>query len=316
MRKQVESVKPCGCIQSVFRKEGGAEDVPEERSSVSPAEEEAFTGKMTALLRREKRRFGIRIGASVLAALLLAEYLLPRLVSLFFYDPAASLGCELALYTELFRPDFYRTEAYVRARGYGEYDLLIPAPREEGSARGHVFGSIVRGQLVLYGGYSLLCTAGLFEPAPASSFSSGKESVPLTENGCVRLYAAFAEPLRCEDFLGRVASSGASGQSLWCAVENGLGLDLGFFLGAVPSEGVPDEAGCIGHLCGLMGVLNQHPLFLEMTGCPALGRLSELSETIREEGLLIKGFTVTGGEEELEALAKALGAECLRWQSA
>lgn len=100
--------------------------------------EERFQKQLQKSIRRAFRKMGMTVGAVLLACLLLIEFVLPHLVDYFYYDPGKTVGqgneaedktnqisLDLAVYSELFLPEYMRDDVRVTERGYGNYDIQI-----------------------------------------------------------------------------------------------------------------------------------------------------------------------------------------------
>ena len=104
---------------------------------------------------------GVVTGAIVLAVILCAVFVLPRVVSAIYYDPNEVVGeyedlvttrmdLDLSVYSELFLPGNYRNQVSAVSRGYGEYDITIPQNMSHTGKFTSVSGKLVRGELTLY----------------------------------------------------------------------------------------------------------------------------------------------------------------------
>ena len=104
---------------------------------------------------------GVVTGAIVLAVILCAVFVLPRVVSAIYYDPNEVVGeyedlvttrmdLDLSVYSELFLPGNYRNQVSAVPRGYGEYDITIPQNMSWTGKFTSVSGRLVRGELTLY----------------------------------------------------------------------------------------------------------------------------------------------------------------------
>lgn len=105
---------------------------------------------------------GLVVGAVTIVVVLSVIFLLPELISKFYYDPNQTVGTseygtdtsrmslDLAVYTELFVPEKYRDSVNAHALGYGKYAITIP---QTTSISGHfstVGGILERNELTLY----------------------------------------------------------------------------------------------------------------------------------------------------------------------
>ena len=89
------------------------------------------------------------------------DFILPKAVSKFYYDPNEAAGAyegmtttrmslDLSVYSELYLPGNYRDQVNAVSRGYGEYDIVIPQTYTWTGKFTSVSGRLVRGKLTLY----------------------------------------------------------------------------------------------------------------------------------------------------------------------
>ena len=107
-----------------------------------------FTKRVNRAIRRAFLKMGAAVCAVTLVVVLLILFVLPNIVSNFYYDPGRIVGensyggitnqmsLDLAVYTELALPGTYRDDVQVEDRGYGNYR--------------HVAGRIEKNKLRLY----------------------------------------------------------------------------------------------------------------------------------------------------------------------
>lgn len=122
---------------------------------------EEFTRRVNRSIRRAFIKMGTVVGAVVLVVVLLVIFVLPEAVSLFYYDPGKTAGkdeygttnqmsLDMAVYSELMLPGYYRTEVQVEDRGYGDYDILIQQTLSFTGRFNNVAGRVEKGKLNLY----------------------------------------------------------------------------------------------------------------------------------------------------------------------
>lgn len=107
-------------------------------------------------------KMGIIVGSAILAIVLAVIFLLPDLVSRFYYNPnevvgTSSYGIEtnrmsldLAVYSELFLPEKYRDTVIAEEQGYGKYSITIPQAISYNGSYSTVAGVLERNKLTLY----------------------------------------------------------------------------------------------------------------------------------------------------------------------
>lgn len=126
--------------------------------------EERFQKQLQKSIRRAFQKMGMTVGAVLLACLLLIEFVLPHLVDHFYYDPGKTVGqgneaedktnqisLDLAVYSELFLPEYMRDNVSVTERGYGNYDIqIIQNVARQGETFIDVGGKIERNHLTVF----------------------------------------------------------------------------------------------------------------------------------------------------------------------
>ena len=142
----------------------GIDDVVEEESVITAIDDNEDV-KFTKLINRSIRRAFIKMGVCVavitLAIVLFVVYLLPGIVDEFYYEPDKIAGTkdgmetnylslDMAVYTELFKPGYYRDNVIVESNGYGEYDINILQTTSYTGTFTNVAGTIKKNKLVLY----------------------------------------------------------------------------------------------------------------------------------------------------------------------
>lgn len=183
-KKEVEAeIEKQDAISEFLYEEGeipGLEDLKEQEDTepaknliaVSDTEKNAGTGQNNDFdnlfvkeirhsIRKAFIKMGVVTGAIVLAVILCAVFVLPRVVSAIYYDPNEVVGeyedlvttrmdLDLSVYSELFLPGNYRNQVSAVPRGYGEYDITIPQNMSWTGKFTSVSGRLVRGELTLY----------------------------------------------------------------------------------------------------------------------------------------------------------------------
>ena len=158
--------------------------------------EQKFQSELRRSIRRAFTRLGVCVGAVLLVILLLAQFVLPQAIDLFYYNPGYivtglptdqtnRMTLDMAVYSELFLPGAYRDNVRVVEHGYGEYDVLIVQNISfAGMPAVDVAGHISKGRLLLYDANLFKAPVGnAFEwglnfPDPALSLS---EQIPAKE---------------------------------------------------------------------------------------------------------------------------------------
>ena len=120
-----------------------------------------FIKEINRSIRRAFVKMGVTVGAAILVIVLCAAFILPKVVSKFYYNPNEVVGkyedmtttrmsLDLAVYSELFLPGNYREQVNAVSGGYGEYDILIPQSFTVTGKFTSVSGRLIRGKLTLY----------------------------------------------------------------------------------------------------------------------------------------------------------------------
>ena len=114
-------------------------------------------------IRKAFIKLGVITGGLVLVIILCAVFILPQVVSLFYYNPNRSAGTssetgisttqmslDLSVYSELFLPGGHRDYVSAMPLGYGAYDIQIPQTFSRNGRFTSAGGKLVRGKLTLY----------------------------------------------------------------------------------------------------------------------------------------------------------------------
>lgn len=295
---------------------GGQAVLPDDRSVTLRADkaEERFTRAIRKSIRDCFVRTGLIIGGCVLALVLLFEILGPRVADLFYYDPleaaadgraANALSADLAAFTELFRPDYYRTEALAVRQGRGEYDIRIVDRLSRGALGRDTVGKIEGGELLLYDGSSLAPVCGLFEKDGSGDKALALEAMRLSlaEGPAYNACFTLSGPMELSEFLARWREAGLPANGLWIAVDAELAAyDLGFF--AAGPQGLLDEDGAQAHFVEMLRYLAGRDRFLQMCACPDGTELEALAEAAENGPIYVRGFSVTGRRDTLLMVAE------------
>lgn len=217
--------------------EGGEADLP-------PVQEDpAFVKLVQQSIRRAFWKLGVSVCAVVLAGALLAVFVLPRVVDVFYYDPTEVVGTDpenpdletgrmsldLAVWTEAFAPGAYRDQAIVTPRGYGRYDFYIPQSISMTHGFTTLGGALNRNRLTLFDPNVLRRPVGNAFVLPGEEDSGAfvdREAAfasidELAEDTWYQGYVSLSEIMDYEDFMKWYDSLEMGGHGLWCAVALG-----------------------------------------------------------------------------------------------
>lgn len=119
--------------------------------------EEHFIKMIQNSIRKAFIKMGLIVGTVVLICILLAQFLLPHIVSKFYYQPdkivagdTNQMSLDMAVYTELFLPGYQRSDVSAKDYGYGNYDICIHQNLSYNFLFTDVNGYISRNKLTLY----------------------------------------------------------------------------------------------------------------------------------------------------------------------
>lgn len=123
---------------------------------------EAFSQMVRKTIRKAFVKMGVIVGAVLLAVVLAVIFLLPNVVSAFYYNPGEVVGTssygaetnrmslDLAVYSELYMPGGYRDAVIAEDLGYGKYRITIPQTTSYDGNFDAVAGTLERNELTLY----------------------------------------------------------------------------------------------------------------------------------------------------------------------
>ena len=115
------------------------------------------------MIRRAFVKMGVTVGAVLFVLVLGVIFVLPKAVDLFFYNPNEVVGkdeetgnittnrmsLDISVYSELYWPASYRSQANAVSNGYGTYQISIPQSSYY-TRNVTVNGVLKRGKLTLY----------------------------------------------------------------------------------------------------------------------------------------------------------------------
>lgn len=242
------------------------EDIPElgelfdeEKSEgPDPAEEsKAFTKKVKKQIRRAFLKAGIITGLAVLAAVLFCLFALPKLVDRAYYDPTRAAGMitddngvtwpdlttdrlslDISVYSELFLPGKYRSQAVATSMGYGNYTVNILQNFSRTGVFRDTAGIIQKGKLTLYDPNLLkLPVANIFETRLLGVSFQIEDEQKLEDltwgmqpEDQKRIYVTFESPKAYNDAVEWCRSNGVDAE--WCAVCTGDEVKTNVYYGA------------------------------------------------------------------------------------
>ncbi len=231
------------------------DDLGATESKAETEADEKFISYVQKSIRKAFIKAGTVTGAVVLAIVLLVIFVLPDFVSLFYYSPAKiideeymlnQMSLDMAVYSDVFMPGYYRDSVITEDLGYGKYRIRIVQTSSVDGIFKNVNGIIERNNLVFYDSNALKQPVGnAFLPVGKTweyAYLDGETNAligingtkkdayneidKLNENQYYRVFVTLEKLMAYEDFYKWFTSLDVSDISLWCAVgacdENGM----------------------------------------------------------------------------------------------
>jgi len=141
-----------------YERELFSEESPESKID---EDEMKFAKIIRASIRKAFIKMGVIVSGVVLTIVLFVIFALPKLVDLFYYNPAEIVGehdsietnrlsLDLTVYSEFYLPESYREQVVVEEEGFGEYDINIMQTSSHTHTFTNVGGKIERNKLTMY----------------------------------------------------------------------------------------------------------------------------------------------------------------------
>ena len=212
-----------------------------------------FTKRVNRAIRRAFLKMGAAVCAVTLVVVLLILFVLPNIVSNFYYDPGRivsennyggttnQMSLDLAVYTELALPGTYRDDVQVEDRGYGNYNITIYQSVSRSGEFHHVAGRIEKNNLRLYdinlfnissgnsfGWFQMNMDrkdtlteqvekgVGSFAYTPESKEQSAKYLEELDDNKLYLAYVTLDKILSYDDFIRFTEKYSEQMSDIWC----------------------------------------------------------------------------------------------------
>ena len=138
----------------LFEKE---EIAPDNEEDILKEDDGEFLEKINRYVRKAFLRLGITVGGITIAVVLFTIFVLPHIVSVFYYNPGEivaentnRMSLDMAVYTELMIPEYFREDGMVEDNGYGSYDITIVQNASYTNWFTNVSGTVKRNKLKLY----------------------------------------------------------------------------------------------------------------------------------------------------------------------
>lgn len=211
-----------------------------------------FLSLVQRTIRKAFIKMGLVVGTVILAVVLGSIFILPNMVSLFYYNPNKTVGVEkesgietkkmsldLSVYSELFLPGKYRNEVRAEPNGFGEYDIVIPQVMGYNQRFNSVSGKLKRNKLTLYdANLTKLPVSNVFIPpkevkcwntciydengefiGPVGIKKEAFDAInDLNENEYYITYVSLNEIMDYRDFVKLAGDEWFGFSQLWCAV--------------------------------------------------------------------------------------------------
>lgn len=212
-------------------------------------ETDQFTKTIRSAIRRTFIRMGTVIGTVVLALVLAVIFVLPGVVSTFYYNPNEVVGTnsygqeinrmslDLTVFSELCLPDNQRDTVVAEDEGYGTYAITIPQTFSYGSALQTVSGKLEQGKLHLYAPQLLeMPAANVFVlPEDVEWPYHGVGAAGSVDDALYKMdmivmekpydyytaYISLAHPMDYETFYSTYQKNAQNCYNLWCGVYTG-----------------------------------------------------------------------------------------------
>ena len=137
------------------------EDIEITDNNEAENSEKAFVSMINKSIRKAFIKMGVIVGIILLTIVMLITFVLPKGINMLYYNPAAITGerdgietnqmsLDISVYTELFKPEHYRSRVDVDEDGYGCYDITIHQNSSYNGVFNNISGKIERGDLTLY----------------------------------------------------------------------------------------------------------------------------------------------------------------------
>lgn len=121
------------------------------------SKETDFISLINQSIRKSFIKLGISVFAITVVFMLFIQFALPHIVSSFYYNPAKEVGenanqisRDMAVYTNLFIPGYFRDNVSVETNGYADYDICIHQNVSYTDKFTNLMGKIKKGKLILY----------------------------------------------------------------------------------------------------------------------------------------------------------------------
>lgn len=320
----------------------------------SQSESEDFAKTINRSIKRAFRKLGIIVLVLALIMVLFVQFALPNIVSSFYYNPGKIVGTkeyritnqmelDMAVYTSLMLPGYYRDMVSVTDRGYGNYDINIAQSVSFNNRFSDVSGKIEKGQLTLYNNNVLRRPPSniftwydirseqrdsFITDQPLSDFLNRSEYGDNAMNPASKyvVFVTLNQQMDYEDFIAWSKKEEIPGL-FWCTPctsESGYPQNLGFyydfmygvdmpwdketypdlFLDIGTDKDIDKERTMLSHFTSQLRYLAAQEDFCEMISLTP-GELNDAADYVEENGLRIYGFATLVNKEQAERIEKS-----------
>lgn len=328
-------------------------NLPEDFSQgAAPADSADFAKTINRSIRKAFQKLAVTVLVLALIMILFVQFALPQIVSSFYYDPGKiidegeyrttkQIELDMAVYSSLMLPGYYRDIVNVTCRGFGNYDINISQSVSFNGKFSDVSGKIEKGRLTLYNNNILRRPpANIFAwydirtekrdsyvtDQPLSDFLDASDYGDSSMNPAdtYLVFVTLNQQMPYEDFITWTKKEGIPGV-LWCAPctqDFGYPQNLGFYYDfmygtnmawdqeAYPNlffdtdKGIDKERTMQSHFTSQLRYLASREDFCEMLELfPE--ELNDAADYVEKNGLRIYGFVTMVKKEQAEYIQKS-----------
>ncbi len=328
-------------------------DFPEDfAKDAAVTDSENFAKAINRSIAKAFRKLAVTVLILALIMVLFIQFALPEIVSLFYYNPDKILAegeyrttkqieLDMAVYTSLMLPGYYRDTVSVTDKGYGNYDINIAQSVSYNNRFSDVSGKIEKGKMTLYNNNVLRRPPSniftwydirseqrdsFITDRPLSDFLNRSEYGDNAMNPASKyvVFVTLNQQMDYEDFIAWSEKEGIPGL-LWCTPctgESGYPQNLGFYYDFMygvdmpwDKETYPDlfletdkdidkESTMVSHFTCQLRYLAAQKDFCEMIPVTP-DELSDAADYVEENGLRIYGFATLVNKEQAERIEKS-----------
>ena len=328
------------------------EDFSQGMQDTTPADSADFAKTINRSIRKAFQKLAVTVLVLALIMILFVQFALPQIVSSFYYDPGKiidegeyrttkQIELDMAVYSRLMLPGYYRDGVNVTDRGFGNYDINISQSVSYNRKFSDVSGKIEKGRLTLYNNNVLRRPPGnifawydilsekrnsYITDQPLSDFldSSDYGDASMNPAATYLVFVTLNQQMPYEDFIAWTEKEGIPGV-LWCApctrdysYPQNLGFYYDFMYGTSMSwdretypnlffdtdEDVDKENTMLSHFTSQLRYLASREDFCEMMKIYPK-EFNDAADYVEKNGLRIYGFVTMVNKKQAEYIKKA-----------